>query len=124
MIIFHDYLYGRHFTVFTDNNPLCYVLSTAKLDAAGHRWLAELSTFNFQIMYRSGKKNTDADCLSRLPQDSMEEQIVPPDIVSTLCSQNNSGIDCAMCVSPEVTLYQQSSMISQDVTAGNKKHWR
>ena len=71
-------------------------------------------------MYRSGKKNIDADCLSRLPQDSMEEQIVPPDIVSTLCSQNNSDIDCAMCVSPEVTLYQQSFMICQDATAGKE----
>ena len=30
---FHDYLYGNTFTVYTDNNPLTYVLSTAKLDA-------------------------------------------------------------------------------------------
>ena len=37
---FHDYLYGNHFTVVTDNNPLTYVLSSAKLDATGHRWLA------------------------------------------------------------------------------------
>ena len=32
---FHEYLYGAHFKVFTDNNPLMYVLSTAKLDATG-----------------------------------------------------------------------------------------
>uniref|UniRef100_A0A3B5QV78 ribonuclease H n=1 Tax=Xiphophorus maculatus TaxID=8083 RepID=A0A3B5QV78_XIPMA len=36
----HDYLYGAKFTVRTDNNPLTYVLTTAKLSAAGHRWLA------------------------------------------------------------------------------------
>ena len=31
---FHDYLYGGNtFDVYTDNNPLTYVLSTAKLDA-------------------------------------------------------------------------------------------
>ena len=29
----HDYLYGAKFTVVTDNNPLTYVLSKAKLDA-------------------------------------------------------------------------------------------
>ena len=34
---FHDYLYGNNFTVYTDNNPLTYVLSSAKLDATGHR---------------------------------------------------------------------------------------
>ena len=32
---FKEYLYGSRFTVFTDNNPLTYVLSTAKLDATG-----------------------------------------------------------------------------------------
>lgn len=44
-----DYLYGAEFTVVTDNNPLTYILSSAKLDAAGHRWLAALSNFNFSI---------------------------------------------------------------------------
>ena len=34
---FHEYLYGADFQVFTDNNPLTYVLTTAKLDATGHR---------------------------------------------------------------------------------------
>ena len=34
---YHDYLYGSQFTVLTDNNPLTYVLSSAKLDATGHR---------------------------------------------------------------------------------------
>ena len=30
---FHEYLYGSQFQVYTDNNPLTYVLTTAKLDA-------------------------------------------------------------------------------------------
>ena len=33
---FHEYLYGNTFDVYTDNNPLTYVLTTAKLDAMGH----------------------------------------------------------------------------------------
>ena len=32
---FHEYLYGNTFDVYTDNNPLTYVLITAKLDAMG-----------------------------------------------------------------------------------------
>ena len=32
---FRDYLYGSKFEVLTDNNPLTYVLTTAKLDATG-----------------------------------------------------------------------------------------
>ena len=50
----------------TDNNPLTYVFTTAKLDATGQRWLAELSNYNCSISYRSGKQNADADGLSRM----------------------------------------------------------
>lgn len=48
---FFDFLYGTKFVVMTDNNPLTYVLTSAKLDAAGHRWLADLSSFDFSIEY-------------------------------------------------------------------------
>ena len=63
-----DYLYyNLSFTVYTDNNPLTYVLTTAKLNSTGHRWIAELADFNFDIRYRPGKANVDANSLSRLP---------------------------------------------------------
>ena len=65
---FRDYLYySQSFTVYTDNNPLTYVLSTARLNATGHRWVAELADFNFTIKYRPGRNNADADTLSRMP---------------------------------------------------------
>lgn len=64
---FHDYLYGYTFTVLTDNNPLTYVLSSATLDATSHRWLAALGTYDFDIKYRPGIHNKDADALSRMP---------------------------------------------------------
>ena len=64
---FHEYLYGGSFDVYTDNNPLTYVLTTAKLDATGQRWMAALGTYNFRIFYRSGKSNGNADALSRIP---------------------------------------------------------
>ena len=65
---FHDYLYGNKFTVLTDNNPLTYVLTSAKLDATGHRWVAALASYDFNIIYRPGSSNADADALSRLPE--------------------------------------------------------
>ena len=34
---FKDYLYGGKFEVFTDNNPLTYILTSAKLDATTQR---------------------------------------------------------------------------------------
>ena len=47
---FHEYLYGGDFDVYTDNNPLTYVLTTAKLDATGQRWVAALANYNFDIL--------------------------------------------------------------------------
>lgn len=44
--------------------PLTYVLSTAMLSAVGHRWLAALSTYEFDIQYRPDQHNIDADLLS------------------------------------------------------------
>ena len=64
---FHEYLYGsKSFEVFTDNNPLTYVLTSAKLDACGQRWVAKLANYNFSIKYRCGISNTEADALSRI----------------------------------------------------------
>ncbi|GAA6082181.1 uncharacterized protein LOC122885865, partial [Tachysurus ichikawai] len=70
----HDYLYGAKFEVQTDNNPLTYVLTTAKLDAAGHRWLAALSAYDFSLKYRPGRQKFDADALSCRPQRRVKDQ--------------------------------------------------
>ena len=84
---FNDYLYGNKFTVFTDNNPLTYVLTTAKLDATGHRWLAGLSAYNFDIRYRPGQSNADADGMSRLPGvQGDDQQHMSSDSIAAVCN--------------------------------------
>ena len=82
---FHDYLYGNKFTVFTDNNPLTYVLTTAKLDAMGHRWVASLSSYEFDIVYRSGASNRDADALSRIEWPQQLQEGVSQPVVQAMC---------------------------------------
>ena len=81
---FHEYLYGRHFEVYTDNNPLTYILTTAKLDATGQRWVASLANYIFKIFYRSGKLNVEADALSCIPWESTQMKNVEPLIVKTM----------------------------------------
>ena len=68
---FHEYLspYGKNrneFVVQTDNNPLTYIFSSANLDAASQRWVAQLASYNFALEYQKGKDNTVAHFLSRL----------------------------------------------------------
>ncbi|XP_053274167.1 uncharacterized protein LOC128436464 [Pleuronectes platessa] len=86
---FHDYLYGVRFTVRTDNNPLTYVLSTAKLSAVGHRWLSALSTYDFDVQYRPGRQNIDADLLSRNMSDESSEEwtTIPQSGVRSICKR-------------------------------------
>ena len=81
---FHEYLlpYGKNrneFVVRTDNNPLTNIFSSACLDAAGHRWVANLVDYNYSLEYQRGKDNTVADFLSRmedhLPEEEVNEQI-------------------------------------------------
>ena len=44
---FHKYLYGGRFDVYTDNNPLTYILTSARLDAMGQCWVASLANYDF-----------------------------------------------------------------------------
>ena len=98
---FHKYLYGNTFDVYTDNNPLTYVLMTAILDAMGHRWIAGLANYNFNLHYWSGKSNMEADALSRIdwgkanktfPADSIQAIVT-----ATLTGQGNDYIDTVPC---------------------------
>ena len=81
---FHEYLspYGKNrneFVVRTDNNPLTYIFSTANLDAAGQRWVAHLTSYNFALEYQKGKDNTVADFLicmgDRLPEGKVQDYL-------------------------------------------------
>ena len=81
---FHEYLYGGHFEVYTDNNPLTYILTTAKLDATGQRWVAGLANYNFKMFYKSGKLNVEADALSCIPWKSTQIEHMEPLIVKTM----------------------------------------
>ena len=74
---FRDYLYySSPFYVFTDNNPLTSVLTTARLNATALRWVGELADFKVRIHYGPGKSNGDAETLSRSPLD-MTKYISP-----------------------------------------------
>lgn len=70
---FADYLKLNHFIALTDNNPLTYILTSAKVDATGQRWIAALGEYDFDIIYRPGIRNADADGMSRYPYERLEE---------------------------------------------------
>jgi hypothetical protein len=65
--------------ILTDHKALEYFMTTKKLNRRQARWALDLANYNFQITYQSGKKNSKADALTRLPgsrpqEDSDERQ--------------------------------------------------
>lgn len=57
------------------------------MDASGHRWVAALAAFDFEICYRPGRNNADADSLSRLPESQQQDHIpISLDSVKTIAS--------------------------------------
>jgi len=119
---YHDYLYGQDFVVVTDNNPLTYALTTARLDATGHRWLSALATYNFTIRYRPGKANIDADILSRLPEPIPLEQI-SRDSISAICSmvQVPSLVESLSMSAQVVT---EEDLVTDENCEVNARDWR
>lgn len=63
---FREYLYHSFADVYTDSNPVVYILQKLDIDAVTQRWIADLAKFDFKIHYRTGKSNTAADSLSRM----------------------------------------------------------
>ena len=64
---FKDYLLGSKFTIFTDNNPLCYIKSS-KLGAAQIRWLSKLALYNSDVIYHTRRSNLVTNAVSRRPK--------------------------------------------------------
>ena len=79
---FHEYLYGGNFDIYTDNNPLTYILTSAKLDAVGQCWVAALANYNLQLYYKTGKSNVGADALSQIPWHKTKSKYLDIDLLT------------------------------------------
>jgi hypothetical protein len=64
---FRPYLFGRRFTVITDHQALVYLQANRQPTGRLARWQNKLMDFEFDVIFRPGSKNTNADALSRYP---------------------------------------------------------
>ena len=84
---FAHYLRFKPFTIITDHKPLLAWRDVAT-QQDGHnkrtRWAMMLSTFDFEMIYRQGKRHSDADALSRHPDPDEPDPPSDDEIISTI----------------------------------------
>jgi hypothetical protein len=79
---FKPYIYGKHFTVYTDHGSLQWLLKLKDSNGRLCRWALQLQGMNITIKHRSGKANGNADALSRSP--------LPIQVVTTRARNKNA----------------------------------
>ncbi|KFD51889.1 hypothetical protein M513_07218 [Trichuris suis] len=131
---FHQYLFGRHFTAFTDHKPLLGLLATRKptptlMTTRMLRWRLLLSAYDIDLAYRSGKSMGNADGLSRLPLPTDRdhtgtpgEKFVQPSLFADVLMMGIEGSDSV----DDVTLLdarEVAKLTRKDPILSRVQHW-
>ena len=80
---FHQYLFGNHFTLYSDHKPLERLLNESApipqmASSRIQHWALTLSTYQYTIQHRPGQGMSNADALSHLPLPIAPEQVPTP----------------------------------------------
>ena len=71
---FRPYLFGRKFIIYTDHRPLIWLFNLKEPNSKLVRWRLRLEEFDYEIAYKKGKYNTNADALSRVQINAIETE--------------------------------------------------
>ena len=63
---FHKFLYGNHFTLYSDHRALTYLFTSDELNPMMVGWMDALLSYDFDIVHIPGVQNVLPDALSRL----------------------------------------------------------
>ncbi len=92
-------------------------MKAAKLGAVDQRWASQLALFDFEIAYRPGRKNRNADALSRQNFTGEEQRVVLEEMVPTVTVNATS-------VFPEFQILDMQRLLEQDpIISQFKFYW-
>ena len=89
---FHQYIYGRQFTLITDNRPLAGILGPKRgippIAEMQLRQRAVISADTYMVITKSTTDNANADCMSRLPLTQMEDEVEETPMILSIKQDN------------------------------------
>lgn len=144
---FRHYLLGAKFTIYTDHQPLTR-LRTLSLDRLTDphnrrsRWMSEIDPLNWNILYKPGSTNINADQLSRHPsvvkevllretnvtgETPVQENSVPYHLSEVTVIQGttcNTGHDNSICNDNDTTTNVGQSPLNASFQSCLRWRWR
>lgn len=120
----HQYLYGHHFVIYTDHKPLLGLFKPDRAiptmaAARIQRWALILAGYEYEILYKEGKKNGNADCLSRLPLKESVDVPVPGETILLIEHLNSTPVHAE-----EIEEWTQLDPLLRQVTFCIKNGWK
>ncbi|CAC5416660.1 Uncharacterized protein K02A2.6 [Mytilus coruscus] len=92
-----NYSVLEKFTIYTDHKPLIGLFNENKCippmaAARIQRWALTLSAYEYKIVYKEGKKNSNADALSRLPLNREGKTEVPAEMIMLMDHMDSTPV--------------------------------
>ncbi len=73
IIHFKPYLYGTNFTLYTDHQPIKWLMTNDKFIGKLAHWALILQEYEFKVIHRPGITHQNADTMSRRPFTTFED---------------------------------------------------
>lgn len=87
------YLFGRKFKIMTDHRPLQGIMNIKEPNSRLTRWRLRLSEYDYTVIYKPGKINSNADALSRIEIHNEESSSIVVNTSDKSDSERTKSID-------------------------------
>jgi transposase InsO family protein len=92
---FRPYLFGKRFQIVSDHKPLTWIMSVKDPGSRLMRWRILLEEYDYQIIYKPGVQNANADALSRigaLAKENDESDKIDSDLKVKILKENHDSV--------------------------------
>ena len=114
---FHQYLFGRQFTLYTDHKPIENLVLKPLVNTSSRvqRLMLCLSQYNMNVQYKAGKYLLLSDCLSRLSNPTTQEEDESLNLHVTSIESEDSNSFLSLAIVHEALMEDPVSVLLGDL---------